>query len=179
MLPNLQMSAASRPGNFLEHFPVFSPIQRPSPHVITPTVDTKPVIRQEQARPLSPIVKTERKTFPQNGRKSSPSQPGASQSKPHKTGKWILEEDDELRAAIATLGTQSWEKIAYEVQTRSPSQCRDRWTLYLADGLNTRDLSEYEISLMKKLLPTFVRNRKKPWAKLAESFPGRYVTSHA
>lgn len=94
---------------------------------------------------------------------------------PFKSGKWVPEEDNELRNAISANGTDSWEKIAVAVGTRSAQQCRDRWTLYLADGLNSNDLTPAEIDLMKKLLPAYVRNRKKPWAKLAESFPSRYV----
>ena len=90
-----------------------------------------------------------------------------------KNGKWSPNEDRQLRDAVAFIGLGDWEALAAMVSTRNALQCKDRWTLFLAAGLNNSDLTPDEVKLMKRLLPTYVKNRKKPWAKLAQSFPNR------
>jgi hypothetical protein len=93
-----------------------------------------------------------------------------------KNGKWAPSEDQQLRDAVDLIGVVDWEALSELVPSRNAMQCKDRWTLFLATGLNNSDLSPGEVKLMKEILPKYVKNRKKPWAKLALSFPNRYVS---
>lgn len=92
-------------------------------------------------------------------------------------GKWAEEEDKQLRDAVAILGESDWVAIAEMHGLRSPAQCRERWTTYLAAGINVSDLSPDELKLLKKILPAHVKSRKMPWSKIAKEFPGRYAFS--
>ena len=43
-------------------------------------------------------------------------------------GRWSPEEDDKLRHAYTTMDTPHWHVMSKSVGTRSPDQCRSRWT---------------------------------------------------
>jgi hypothetical protein len=90
-----------------------------------------------------------------------------------KNGKWSASEDNLLRGAVEMIGTSDYEALALLVPSRTARQIKDRWTQFLDVGLSNADLTNDEIKLMKRLLPMHVKNRKKPWALLAKSFPGR------
>lgn len=151
----------------------------PSPIHLQPIYHEKPI--QQEVVPVSvpAAIQMEYKEETVETHKSPEISDKQLPPGPFRAGKWNTDEDDMLRAAVAKFGSADWALVASEVYGRSTIQCRDRWTLYLADGLNTGDLTPEEVVLMKKLLPAFVRNRKKPWAKLAQSFPNRYVPHQA
>ena len=175
MQPNIQSSTIYRFGETFhwgqtQQTP--APLARPLAPSQKSTHSPVPASKTHTAASVNGTSKVSASSFPG---KSVPLKLSPAPKHTFKSGKWVHDEDEELRASIEEHGTDDWEKVASGVSTRSAQQCRDRWTLYLADGLNSNDLSNEEVELMKKLLPAYVRNRKKPWAKLAESFPNRYV----
>ena len=52
-----------------------------------------------------------------------------------KKGRWTQEEDDELRAAVDSLGEKQWKAVALRVIGRTPTQCLHRWNKILKPGL--------------------------------------------
>jgi hypothetical protein len=49
--------------------------------------------------------------------------------------KWTTDEDEQLRCAISSCGTDSWNRIALRVPTRTGKQCRERWIGQLAPSI--------------------------------------------
>jgi hypothetical protein len=155
-------------GNILRSSYPSAPVHSAQLAMDHPTFPLKLSERPVEAEHSRPVAAKE--TSSSRGRYSS-TQAG---SYPPRTGKWAESEDSALKEAVGLLGTSDWVLIAPMVRGRTPEQCRERWVSFLAHGLNNSDLTAEEIRLMKKLLPTYVQNRKKPWAKLAQQFPGRY-----
>lgn len=50
-------------------------------------------------------------------------------------GKWTLEEDNILRAAVVQHGGKNWKKISENLSGRSDVQCLHRWQKVLKPGL--------------------------------------------
>lgn len=137
---------------------------------------SKPSMKEVKQTKVAVRVLTDAKKADETKPKSYlPSLAVSPSEKVIRNGKWSPVEDKQLREAVALIGETDFDALAELVPTRSAAQCRDRWTLFLASGLNNGDLTPEEIRLMKKLLPAYVRNRKKPWALLAKNFPDRCV----
>jgi hypothetical protein len=78
-------------------------------------------------------------------------------------------EDALLIELVKKHGTDSWSLVAAELGTRTPRQCRNRYTLFLAPDLNsapwTPDEDEVLIHHYEAIGPK--------WAALRQFFPGR------
>jgi hypothetical protein len=57
-------------------------------------------------------------------------------SKTQKKSKWTSLEDEQLRQAVETHGTDSWNRIASFVPSRNGKQCRERWIGQLAPSVS-------------------------------------------
>jgi hypothetical protein len=78
-------------------------------------------------------------------------------------------EDALLRNVVETHGLGDWEKIAECLPSRSPRQCRDRWTNYLAPELINRPFTPEE----DKVLYRKVHKYGQHWECLVNFFVGR------
>jgi hypothetical protein len=83
--------------------------------------------------------------------------------------KWTSYEDDQLRAAVRSLGTGSWAQIRLLVPTRSGKQCRERWFGQLAPSVSKDTWSSQEDSIL--LYEHIVTGNR--WAAIASQLPGR------
>jgi hypothetical protein len=78
-------------------------------------------------------------------------------------------EDALLRNVVETQGLSDWGKIAKYLPSRSPRQCRDRWTNYLAPELINRPFTPEE----DKVLYRKVKKYGQHWECLVNFFVGR------
>jgi hypothetical protein len=86
-----------------------------------------------------------------------------------KKAKWTPEEDEQLRMAIRICGTDSWNRVADRVQTRTGKQCRERWIAQLAPTVSKEGwLPEEDVLLMQAHAQAGNR-----WTTIALSLPGR------
>jgi hypothetical protein len=86
-----------------------------------------------------------------------------------KKTKWTPEEDDQLRAAVAAHGTDSWGKVGSCLRNRTGKQCRERWVGQLAPCVSKEIWSFEEDAL---LIEEQARTGNK-WAAIAAKLPGR------
>jgi myb proto-oncogene protein len=61
---------------------------------------------------------------------------GPAPSKTQKKSKWTSLEDEQLRQAVETYGTESWNRIASLVTSRNGKQCREPWIGQLAPSVS-------------------------------------------
>lgn len=90
-------------------------------------------------------------------------------NKPVCRRKFTDEEDNVLKSAVNIFGTSSWKIVASLVPGRSPRQCRDRYTNYLAPGLVHLEWSDEEDKL---LFDKYLVYGPK-WTKIRQYFPSR------
>jgi hypothetical protein len=83
--------------------------------------------------------------------------------------KFMPDEDRQLRALVAQLGTKSWGKIATYMPTRSPRQCRDRYKNYLLDSL----VSDVWTAREDAILIQKVQEIGPKWVEIAKFLSGR------
>jgi hypothetical protein len=86
-----------------------------------------------------------------------------------KKNKWTGEEDEQLRVAVSTFGTSSWNKIAAVVPSRTGKQCRERWIAQLAPSVSRGLWSPDEDAVLIRS-HTIMGNR---WTTIAAQLPGR------
>jgi hypothetical protein len=94
-----------------------------------------------------------------------------SQAHRHTTSrrKFLPDEDRQLRALVAQLGTKSWGKIATYMPTRTPRQCRDRYKNYLLDTL----VSDVWTPREDALIIQKVQEIGPRWVEIAKFLSGR------
>jgi hypothetical protein len=87
--------------------------------------------------------------------------------------KWTVVEDEQLRAAVEVCGTDSWNRVAMRIPTRTGKQCRERWIGQLAPTV-VKDvwLAEEDAILMRSHAVTGNR-----WTTIAAHLPGRSALS--
>lgn len=83
--------------------------------------------------------------------------------------KFTDKEDIILKSAVKIFGTTNWKIIASMVPGRTPRQCRDRYTNYLAPGLVRLEWSEEEDKLLAEKYILFGPQ----WTKIRQYFPTR------
>jgi hypothetical protein len=55
---------------------------------------------------------------------------------PMRKTKWSLEEDEQLRLAVRSVGITSWSRVSKLIPFRTGKQCRERWVSQLAPGVS-------------------------------------------
>jgi hypothetical protein len=97
----------------------------------------------------------------------------ASASQAPRKAKWTPEEDEKLRKAVMSYGTDSWNRVAVYIPTRTGKQCRERWIGQLAPTVSKEVwLPEEDALLMQAHASTGNR-----WTTIALNLPGRSALS--
>ena len=86
-------------------------------------------------------------------------------------GRWTKEEDQRLRAAVATVGPQNWKLIAAEYLggQRNATQCLHRWQKVLAPGLIKGPWTKEEDQGVIDCIEAGIGK----WSEVADRIPGR------
>lgn len=87
----------------------------------------------------------------------------------HRRGPWSHVEDNSLFNLVRTHGPHNWVKIASNLGSRTPKQCRERYHQSLKPTLNHGPITPEEGILIEK----FVNEMGKRWAEIARRLPGR------
>jgi hypothetical protein len=97
--------------------------------------------------------------------------PGTEVKKKASGGRWSKEEDDKLRAGVATIGAKNWKRIAQEflLGERSDVQCLHRWQKVLRPGLVKGNWTEDEDQMVIKCIKAGITK----WSEIADRIPGR------
>jgi hypothetical protein len=90
-----------------------------------------------------------------------------------KKSKWTADEDEQLRNAVCACGTDSWNRVAIRIPTRTGKQCRERWIGQLAPTV-VKDvwLAEEDEILIRS--HSVFGNR---WTAITVQLPGRSALS--
>jgi hypothetical protein len=83
--------------------------------------------------------------------------------------KWTPEEDDQLRHAVRSLGTDSWNRIAMFVPSRTGKQCRERWI----DQISPNVFKDFWLPEEDALLLRTHAVTGNKWTAIAAQLPGR------
>lgn len=83
--------------------------------------------------------------------------------------KFTENEDDLLKKVVKIFGKSNWRIISSLVPGRTPRQCRDRYTNYLAPGLVRLDWSDEEDKLLAEKFETYGPQ----WTLIRQFFPTR------
>jgi hypothetical protein len=84
-------------------------------------------------------------------------------------GSWSNAEDEQLRKAVTKYGTSRWDSVALVIESRTPTQCRERWMFRIGPGLNKTPFEPWEDD-------TIILERARVgnhWAQIARELPGR------
>lgn len=84
-------------------------------------------------------------------------------------GPWSHREDALLMRLVATQGALNWVRIAQQLGTRTPKQCRERYHQNLKPNLNHEPISPEEGALIEQM----VREVGKRWAEIARRLNNR------
>ncbi|XP_078163023.1 myb domain protein 4r1 isoform X2 [Carex rostrata] len=84
-------------------------------------------------------------------------------------GRWSLEEDKRLKAAVMIFGNKCWKKICHFVPGRTQPQCRERWVNCLDPALNHKPWSKEEDSMLLEA----VKMHGHCWSKITKLIPSR------
>jgi hypothetical protein len=87
-----------------------------------------------------------------------------------KRGRWTVEEDDLLRAAVSSNGEKCWRDISAQVPGRTPIQCLHRWNKVLKPGLVKGNWTCEEDQMLKDWVEA---NGTTKWAKCSDLISGR------
>lgn len=79
------------------------------------------------------------------------------------------EEDEQIIKLVEQYGSNQWGIIASHINGRTPKQCRDRYSNYLAPGIFKCQWTNAEDELLIKLY----QQVGPKWSILQKSFPGR------
>lgn len=82
---------------------------------------------------------------------------------------WTVEEDEAVRAAVATVGVRQWPLVAEMCPWRTGKQCRERWHNHLDTAVKKEPWSLREERMIVELQAKF-GNR---WSDIAKYMPGR------
>merc|ERR1740138_1172397 len=100
-----------------------------------------------------------------------PAAPSAKPPPPVGTGRWTKQEDEQLRAAVKSVGAKSWRQISVDFLggKRTDVQCLHRWTKVLKPGLVKGPwLEQEDATILRCIEDGMVR-----WSNIAECIPGR------
>ncbi|KAG9449394.1 hypothetical protein H6P81_009359 [Aristolochia fimbriata] len=86
-----------------------------------------------------------------------------------RVGRWTVDEDKHLKAAVLIFGAKSWQKIAGFVPGRTQVQCRERWCNVLDPSLNLEAWTEEEDFKLKAA----ITQHGHCWSKVAALVPPR------
>lgn len=86
-----------------------------------------------------------------------------------KRGRWTESEDNKLKEKFSEYGND-WPRIAEEMDGRTPSQCQERYKLYLDPSINFEDWTEIEDEKLKRAITTIGEGR---WSEISEFLPRR------
>ncbi|EAX88873.1 Myb-like DNA-binding domain containing protein [Trichomonas vaginalis G3] len=90
--------------------------------------------------------------------------------KPHPRSKFSRKEDEQLTYLVESIGDDlDWKAIASKMPDRTPRQCKERWTNYLAPNLDKSPWKEEEDQLLIKKYEELGPR----WRLIAKSFPNR------
>jgi hypothetical protein len=78
-------------------------------------------------------------------------------------------EDDLLLEAVSKYGLDAWNQVAAVLGTRTPRQCRNRYTLFLGPNVNNTPWTTEEDDLLRQKYDELGPR----WAVLRSFFPGR------
>jgi len=78
-------------------------------------------------------------------------------------------EDELLTDIVKKCGTDSWTTVAAALGTRNARQCRNRWTQFLAPGVNKAPWTQEEDDVLKKQYEELGSR----WSVMRSFFPGR------
>ncbi|KAL1804794.1 hypothetical protein ACET3Z_027862 [Daucus carota] len=84
---------------------------------------------------------------------------------------WTEDEDEKLRAAVATYGESSWESVASVFEGRTGTQCSNRWTKALHP--TRKRIGKWIPNEDKRLKVAVTFFGAKSWRKVAHYVPGR------
>lgn len=88
----------------------------------------------------------------------------------HASGPWTREEDEQLRLAVLRHEGRQWRLISQEIKTRSPVQCRHRWSKTLCPMVSKKPWTAEED---RKLVELVQEYGEKHWSKVASFIPNR------
>jgi hypothetical protein len=90
-------------------------------------------------------------------------------------GKWVEDEDIELKNAVQTHGGKNWEKIAALVPGRTKIQCRDRWHHCSVSNIDptTARAGKWTAVEDSKLKDAVQTHDGKNWVAISALVPGR------
>lgn len=90
---------------------------------------------------------------------------------PHnRRGKWLEDEDEALRAAMALFGDKGWVRVQEHVPGRTEIQCRERYCDYLDPSLNHGPWSAEDIQKLRDLVQ---EHGTAKWSIIAAGLEGR------
>jgi hypothetical protein len=83
--------------------------------------------------------------------------------------KFTQEEDLQIIELLSTMPQPDWQRVASQLGTRSPRQCRERWRSYLHPDLKTGQWTREEDAILRREHA----NVGPRWATIALFLPGR------
>jgi hypothetical protein len=83
--------------------------------------------------------------------------------------KWTSEEDDQLRDAVRSFGTDSWSRVASLVPGRTGKQCRERWI----DQISPTVIKDFWLAEEDEILTRTHAVTGNKWTVIAAQLPGR------
>ncbi|CAK9096286.1 Transcription factor MYB3R-4 (Myb-related protein 3R-4) (Protein ENHANCED DEFECTIVE CYTOKINESIS) [Durusdinium trenchii] len=106
--------------------------------------------------------------------------PVAVKSSKKRCNPWTREEDELLRAAVASpdgktkCKSKTWIDVSKEVTSRSASQCQQRWNKILAAGIRKGKWSSQEDKMLCFLVQEHINSGTSvDWKRVQEHIPGR------
>ncbi|KAK1946462.1 Transcriptional activator Myb [Phytophthora citrophthora] len=172
-LPHQSFAASShgsfglnRSGNFprssqdLHHIPMFGQSQETRPHLLQSQKETTYFPREQQLHSPSrtPLAKTPHDKV------------GSGIQTPTK---WLRDEDERLRVAVARFGGKNWKMIAETLGNgRTDVQCLHRWNKVLKPGLIKGPWTPEEDRILTGLITRYGVGKIR-WCDLALHLPGR------
>ena len=82
---------------------------------------------------------------------------------------FTVSEDEQLKQLVKENGLYCWERVAREMKTRTPRQCKERYVYYLDPSINKSPYTlEEDLKLLKE-----VEEKGKRWSSMTINFSGR------